>query len=83
MNTYYNCHPDNYFHNRNVEILAKSIEAENSRDPKELENIFKELELNIRIKNDAIKEFKENTNVQLMEMKIVLYSEIKELMMKL
>ena len=58
MNTY-NCHPDNYFHNINVQILAKSIEAENSRDPKELENIFKELELNIRIKNDAIKEFKE------------------------
>ena len=58
MNTYKH-HPDNYFHNINVQILAKSIEAENSRDPKELENIFKELELNIRIKNDAIKEFKE------------------------
>ena len=64
MNTY-NCHPDNYFHNRNVEILAKSIEAENSRDPKELENIFKELELNIRIKNDAIKEFKEKYKCEL------------------
>lgn len=58
MNTYRQ-HPDNYFHNINVKILAESIEAENSRNPKELENIFRELELNIKIKNDAIKEFKE------------------------
>lgn len=52
-------HPHNYFHIINVKKLAESIELENKRDPKELENLFKELEMNIKLKNKAIKEFKE------------------------
>ena len=64
INTY-KAFPDNYFHNINVKHLAEIIEAENKRDPKELENLFKELELNIKIKNKSIKEFKDKYNLEI------------------
>ena len=64
LNTYEKF-PDNYFHNINVQVLAESIKAENARDPKELENLFKELERNIKIQNDAIKEIKNKYNIYL------------------
>ena len=64
LNTYRK-HPDNYFHKMNVNMLADLIQAENSRNPKELENIFKELELKVNLKNKAIKEFKNKYNLEI------------------
>ena len=64
LNTYEKF-PENYFHKMNVKILADSYEAENNRKPKELESIFKELEMNLKIKENAIKEFKEKHNLEI------------------
>ena len=64
LNTYKK-HPDNYLHIMNINNLANLIDAENSRNPKELENIFKELERNINLKNNAIKEFKDKYNFEI------------------
>ena len=66
INTYQRF-PDNYFHNINVKILADSIEAENKRNPKELEKIFKELEMNIKMRENALKEFKNKFNLEIKE----------------
>ena len=56
LNTYERF-PDNYFHRLNVLVLSKSIKAEKSRNPDELDNIFKELETTIKLRNNAIQEF--------------------------
>ena len=56
LNTYERF-PDNYFHRLNVLVLSKSIKAEKSRNPDELDNIFKELERTIKLRNNAIQEF--------------------------
>ena len=64
LNTYKK-YPDNYFHIINVKNLARLINAENSRDPKELETLFKELELNLKIKKKAIDEIRKKLNISL------------------
>lgn len=64
LNTY-ESFPDNYFHNINVANLAESIIAENSREPKVLENAFKNLEANIKIRNKAIEEFNKKFKMSL------------------
>ena len=56
LNTY-ECFPDNYYHNINVANLAASIDTENHREPKVLENAFKNLETNIKITKKSIEEF--------------------------
>ena len=62
--------------------MAESIKAENARDPKELENLFKELERNIKIQNDAIKEIKNKYNIYLngKEEKLILMENIHHLL---
>lgn len=64
LNTY-ESFPDNYFHNINVANLAESIITENEREPKVLENAFKNLEKNIKIRNKSIEEFNKKFKMSL------------------
>ena len=51
--------PDNYYHIRNVETLAKSIEQENSRDKNELETLLNKINAENKKRKEAIKMIKE------------------------
>ena len=60
--------PDNYYHIKNVEYLAKSIEQENLRDKNELENLSQKLEAyqsDLKKKKENIQKFKNKFDVAL------------------
>ena len=64
LNTYEKF-PDNYYHNINVATLAESIILENSRDSRELETAFNQLQSKLKHRNEAIKEFNKKFKQQL------------------
>ena len=64
LNTY-DEHPENYYHGMNVKMLANLIQLENSRKPKELENAYKVLEINMKKRKKAIEEFKAKFNIEI------------------
>ena len=57
--------PDNYYHAKNVEILTKSIELENSRDKNELDKLLQKLNAENKKRMETLKQFKEKFGKEL------------------
>ena len=64
LKTYENF-PNNYYHIKNVQKLSESIKLENSRDKNELENVFKNLELERKRMAESLKKFNEKFKLSL------------------
>ena len=64
LNTYEKF-PDNYFHSKNLENLAESINVEKLRNSKQLENTFNSLEKAIKFRQRAIDEFNKKFKMSL------------------